>query len=80
MKNSSAENGIAHFVLFVIIMLVCTVVGAYLWPYSINTWLVFFGKEPSVVWWQGALLGFCPVIGQATIAVAVVTWILMLIL
>jgi len=61
-------------------MIICAVIGALLWPYSINTWLVYFGKAPSIVWWHGALLGFCPGIGQATIPVAVITWILMLFL
>lgn len=64
----------------IIILAICTVIGALLWPYSINTWLVFFGKPPVVTWWQGALLGFCPGIGQITIPVAVITWVLMLFL
>lgn len=62
------------------IFFICALIGAILWPYSINTWLVFIGKDPSIVWWQGALLGFCPILGQITIPFAVVTWILMLFL
>lgn len=65
---------------FLFIMFICAVVGAFLWPYSINSWLVFFNKPATVVWWHGAILGFCPFIGQVTIPVAVVTWILMLFL
>ena len=78
MKNNKGayEAGIV----FVFVMLMCAVFGAWLWPYSLNAWLVFFGKTAKVVWWQGALLGFCPGIGQATIPFAVITWILMLIL
>ena len=67
-------------VIYGITMLGCAVIGAFLWPYSINEWLVFLGKEPTVVWWQGAILGFVPFIGQATIPVAVMTWVLMLVL
>ena len=55
-------------------------VGGFLWPYTINSWLVFFGKDPTIVFWQGALLGFCPGIGQVSIPAAVITWILMLFL
>lgn len=66
--------------LVIVIMVACAIIGAWLWPYTLNTWLVFFGKAPVVVWWHGALLGFCPFIGQATIPVAVITWILMLFL
>lgn len=55
-------------------------VGALLWPWTINTWLEYAGKDPRVLWWHGALLGFCPVLGQLTIPAAVGTWILMLFL
>jgi hypothetical protein len=63
---------------FLLVMVICSLAGAFLWPYSINHWLVFFHKPPTVVWWQGALLGFCPVIGQLTIPAAIITWILSL--
>jgi hypothetical protein len=65
----------AWFKLSVIIFIlaICAVVGAILWPYTLNTWLVFFDKEPVITALHGALLGFCPVIGQATIPVAIIT-------
>lgn len=78
MRN--AETGIALIIVIVVIMLLCTLVGGWLWPYTVNTWLVYAGKEPTLVWWQGALMGFCPVLGQITIPVAIVTWVLMLFL
>ena len=53
-------------------------IGAFAWPYSINTWLELAGKEPVIVWWQGVLLGFCPGIGHLTVPVAVVTWMITL--
>jgi len=71
--------GISGFMFFVILG-ICAAIGALLWPYTINTWLVYANREAVVTWWQGALLGFCPFIGQLTIPAAVVTWILMLIL
>jgi hypothetical protein len=56
------------------------IIGAFCFPYAINTWLVFFGKTASVLWWHGFLLGYVPWIGQASLPLAAVTWILMLIL
>jgi hypothetical protein len=62
------------------VLIVSAVIGSMCWTYSINTWLVFFGKAPVIVWWQGALIGFVPWLGQASIPVAIITWILMLFL
>ena len=67
-------------VFIIVALAACSIVGAILWPYSINTWLAYAGKDPSILWWHGMLLGFCPLIGQITIPVAVVTWILMIFL
>lgn len=66
--------------LIAVVVTACVVVGALLWPYTINSWLAFFGKPAAIVWWHGALLGFAPIIGQVTIPAAIVTWILMLFL
>lgn len=55
-------------------------IGALLWPYSINTWLVYSGREPYVEWWMGGLMGLVPGIGQSHIVIAFVTFILMLFL
>jgi hypothetical protein len=65
---------------FVFVCIICAIMGSILWPYTLNTWLVYFGKEAVINGLHGALLGFCPVIGQVTIPAAVVTWILMLFL
>jgi hypothetical protein len=71
-----ASGGCLLFVLVVFVFGVLP--GMICWPYTINTWLVFTGHPATVVWWQGGLIGLCPVIGQATIPGAIVTWILML--
>lgn len=76
MKNELKAWSIAGITMIII----GAAIGAVTWTYSLNEWLIFFGKEPAVVWWQGALLGFVPFIGQASIPFAVVTWILMLVL
>lgn len=66
--------------MILILLIISAAVGAIVWPYTLNSWLIFFGKEPTVVWWHGALLGFCPYVGQASVPAAVITWILMLFL
>ena len=54
------------------------IIGAFLWPYTINSWLEVAGKEPQVQWWQGFLLGYVPYLGQLAIPAAVITWIAMM--
>lgn len=60
--------------------LICAAIGALLWPYTINTWLIFFGKAPVITWWHGAIMGFLPILGPVTVGSALVTWLLMLFL
>ena len=64
----------------IIVLGIFGIIGGFCFPYAINSWLIFFGKEATVVFWQGFLLGICPYIGQASIPVAVITFILMLVL
>lgn len=54
------------------------IIGAICWPYAINYWLVFAGKAVAVHWWQGALLGFVPGLGQLALPLAILTWIISL--
>lgn len=54
--------------------------GAWLWPYTINTWLIYAEKQPVIEWWMGGLMGLIPGIGQAYIPAAFITFILMLFL
>jgi hypothetical protein len=61
-------------------LVVSAIAGAFLWPYTVNTWLAFFDKAQAVAWWHGALLGVIPGIGQAVIPLAVITWVAMLFL
>ena len=61
-----------------IVIITFSIIGGALWPYTINTWLVFFEKPAAVTFWHGALLGFCPIIGQLVIPTAVFTWIFFL--
>lgn len=61
-------------------ILVSGIIGAYLWPYSINSWLIFLAKPAKVLWWHGFILGIIPGIGAMSIPFAVITWIAMLFL
>ncbi len=72
MKNSNTSSAL------IILLIISAIIGGFAWTYSLNTWLGFFDKEQSIVFWQGMLLGCCPMIGQLSIVVAVITWILFL--
>lgn len=62
-------------------MCMFALLGALLWPYTINTWLVYMGKEETMLWWHGALLGFVPTgLGQLAPIFATLTWIAMMFL
>lgn len=63
-----------------IFFILSAIVGILCWPYTINTWLVFFGKAAVFTWWQGALIGLIPALGQIGIFLAIFTWILMMFL
>jgi hypothetical protein len=59
------------------------IAGIFVWPYTINTWLVYFGKVAQVLWWHGFLIGL--VLGFTKlkylgIVMALVTWIAMMFL
>ena len=56
------------------------IMGALLWPYTVNSWLVYFGMPAKLVWWQGGILGMLPYVGRVTIPAALGTWILLLML
>lgn len=62
----------------IFILLISMLIGGFCWTYSINTWLHFFGKAPAVRFYQGALIGLIPVLGQVSLPVAVITWIVTL--
>lgn len=79
--NKYARRGVTLIELLILFMLIIgPVIGALCWPYTINTWLVYAGKTPAIVWWQGALIGIVPGLGQFSVITAVLTWILMMFL
>ena len=64
----------------IIVLSICGIFGIFLWPYTLNTWLTFAGKEASVVWWHGAILGFIPPTCVIQFPLTIITWIAMLFL
>ena len=74
--KKTATGGSMIYGFLIIQIVICSLA----WPYTINAWLVFFGKVPAIVWWQGALIGFVPYFNKVTLSVAFVTWLLMLFL
>lgn len=67
-------------IIFVILMIIVLSIlfGGFCWTYSINTLLQWSGKAPTIVFWQGALLGLVPGLGQFSVVVASVIWIISL--
>ncbi len=54
----------------------CTItfgLGAWLNPYTINTWLSYCEKPTNFLWWHGGLIGL--VVNGLTIPAALITWI-----
>lgn len=44
----------------VVVLIISAAIGSFCWPYTINSWLHYFGKSGGIVWWQGAIIGFFP--------------------
>ena len=66
--------------LIICVLSISGIIGAFCWPYTINTWLHYAGKPEVILWWHGFLMGYVPYLGLLSIPGAVVTWILMLFL
>jgi hypothetical protein len=62
----------------IIIYGIAIAVGGFFWWYSLNTWLLYFGKATIVLWWQAAIIGAIPGVGQFSLIIAFITWIAML--
>lgn len=74
-KNGSVVIGC--MIVFIVLFL-SALVGGFCWAYSINTVLTWFGRAAIVKFWQGALIGLVPGLGQASLPVAVVIWVISL--
>ena len=66
--------------LLFIVVAVAFAFGAVLWPYTINSWLIYSGREPCIEWWMGGLMALVPGLGQSCVPAAFITFIAMLFL
>jgi hypothetical protein len=75
-------SSIVGFGILGVLCLFCSfgIIGIWVWPYALNSWLIYLGKTAKVLWWQGFLLGVFPPLGILGIMVAIVTWVAMLFL
>lgn len=62
-------------ILGLILLFLGPILGAFLWPYTINSWLEYYGKEPAFAWWHGALFGFVPFLNLFMVFLAVATFV-----
>jgi hypothetical protein len=66
--------------IFLAVLGINFIIGSFCWPYVINSWLVYFGKNAQIFWYHGLLISCVPGIGQLALPLTVVTWLLMLFL
>ncbi len=66
---------VATITVVLLVLSVFGIIGGFCWPYAINTWLEWAGKEPAIGWWHGFGLGYVPGLGQLSIPAAAVTWV-----
>ena len=71
--------GAGSFMVFVIAAVMFTI-GAICFPYTVNSWLEYTGKQPVFTWWMGGLLGLIPGLAWVSILGAVGTFIAMMFL
>ena len=65
-----------QFLFILFILFLNALLGAVLWPYSINHWINWADGHGEFLWWHGALLAFIPGIGQLCMPAAIVTLII----
>jgi len=68
-----------QLVLLGTIAVVSFLVGSLCWTYSVNEVFEMIGSAKTIAWWQGGLIGLVPYLGQVSIPVAVIVWIVGLI-
>jgi hypothetical protein len=76
--KSSSSDSFAALILIIFIFLIFVIIGAFCWPYAINSWLAYFHKPVRIIWWEGALLACVPYVGRFSSVVAVLTWLAMM--
>ena len=68
-------------VVILFVVAVSTLIGGFLWPYTIEGIASMVGNDSvAIAFWQGALIGFVPYLGQLTIPAAIIVWFLLMII
>jgi hypothetical protein len=60
-----------------IVIIVITIILGLCWCYTVNTWLIFFDKTPSLKLWQGIIIGLIPYLDKLSVPITILTFILM---
>jgi len=61
-----------------IVCLVTGIIGSICIPYTLNTWLIYAGKEATITALNGFLFGLVPPIGLLSIFSSFGTWVAIL--
>lgn len=83
MRQGIIPRGTTLLVMLFALVIICLVsgcIGTFCIPYTINTWLLFTGKEATVTSLNGFLIGLFPPLGFLSIVISIMTWIAMLFL
>lgn len=71
-------NKKGNIILYICLFAVLAYASGLLWQYSLGTWLHYFHKPNNLKFWQCMVMGFVPWIGQESLPLAFVTWVLMM--
>ena len=69
---------LANLLLVAVVCCVTGVVGGFGWTYTLNHWLIFAHKDPSMTFAKGFLIGLFPPFGMLSAGASLLTFILSL--
>lgn len=75
-RNGEAVAGGIGCLIILVLLALGPVIGSFTIPYCVNSWLIWAGKEPTFLWWYGALIGIIPSASYWSIVAAIITFIL----
>ena len=70
-KDTSSVGGC-----LIIGIIISMLIGTFLIPYCINSWLGWAGKPPEFRWYYGTLIGVIPYFGYGSVVIAIITFII----
>lgn len=69
---------LANLLVVAIICCITGTIGGFGWEYTLNHWLIFAHKEPSMTFFKGFLIGLFPPLGVLSIMASFLTFVLSL--